>query len=260
MKGLRKSEIKGVGVGAAGQVDPKTGTVIFAPNLGWKNVPLGNILRESLSLPVEVTNDVRAATLAEFKFGAGKGLDNFVNVFIGTGIGSGLVLNGKLLSGETNSAGEIGHICLDLEGPLCGCGKHGCFEAFSSGKGLENQVKSQLRLGKKSLISKLVDGDIEKVTGPVIGEAAKSGDKLALEALKRVGKYLGLAFANIHTFLNPQIILLGGGVMALKNFFIEDMEKSLKIHVLPVANRKKLFALAKYENDAVMVGGSAIFS
>ncbi|MBI3039467.1 ROK family protein [bacterium] len=260
MEDIDRSEIAGVGVGAPGQLDPVTNTVVYAPNLNWKNVPLGDWLSKKLFLPVKVVNDVRSATMAEFRYGAGKGLTDFVNIFVGTGIGSGLVSNGKLLEGFSNSAGEIGHICLDPNGPTCGCGKRGCLEAFSSGKGLENFVKNKLSQGFPSSISDLVAGDFSKVTGKVIGAAAKEKDKLAIEALERVGKFLGIAFANIHTFLNPQTILIGGGLMALREFILPALDDSIRKHILPVANRPELFKPATFENDAVVIGSGALFS
>lgn len=254
------SEIAGVGVGAAGQIAPDTGNVIYAPNLNWNDVPLGKSLSKALSLPVHVTNDVRSATIAEWKFGAGKGLDNFVNIFVGTGIGSGMVLNGRLAEGATNSAGEIGHICLDPAGPVCGCGKKGCFEAFSSGKGLENQVKSVFSSLHSGPLFDLTEGNPDKITGRIIGQAAKAGDKTALDALRKVGRYLGLAIANVHTLLNPQVVLLGGGVMALREYFMDELKATLHRHVLPVADRgDALLRDAKFETDAVLIGASALF-
>lgn len=254
------TEIDGAGIGAAGQIDPKTGAVIYAPNLNWKDVPLAKSLSKALSLEVRVTNDVRAATIAEWKFGAGKGIENFVNIFVGTGIGSGMVLNGRIAEGATNSAGEIGHICLDPDGPVCGCGKKGCFEAFSSGKGLENHVKSVFPSLHKGPLFDLTEGNPEKVTGRIIGQAAKAGDKAALEALRKVGRYLGLAIANVHTLLNPQVVLLGGGVMALREYFMADLKATLHRHILPVADRgDALIRDAKFETDAVLIGASALF-
>jgi glucokinase len=252
--------IIGVGVGAAGQVDPATGAVIYAPNLGWKDVPLAATLSRELSLPVRVTNDVRAATIAEWYFGAAKGMKSFVNIFLGTGIGSGLVLNGALLTGTTNSAGEIGHICLDPEGPICGCGQAGCFEAFSSGRGLENQVKARLEKGETSIIREMVNGDWAQVTGRVIGDAARKGDALALSALDVVGRNLGLVMANLHTLLNPESLLLGGGLMALEEFFLPQAEATLTRIVLPVARRKELFRRAQFQTDAALIGSSALFT
>lgn len=254
------TDIAGAGIGAAGQINPNTGAVNYAPNLNWRNVPLGEIVSKALGLPVRVTNDVRAATIAEWQYGAGKGLDNFVNIFVGTGIGSGMVLNGKLAEGTTNSAGEIGHICLDPDGPVCGCGKKGCFEAFSSGKGLENHVKSAFPTLKNGPLLELTEGNPERVTGRIIGQAAKAGDKTALLALKKVGQYLGLAIANVHTLLNPEVVLLGGGVMALREYFMDDLKAALHRHVLPMADRgDKLLRDAKFETDAVLIGASALF-
>ncbi len=254
------TDIAGIGIGAAGQIDPLTGSVIYAPNLNWKDVPLGKTLAKALSLPVRVTNDVRAATIAEWRYGAGKGLDNFMNIFVGTGIGSGMVLNGQLAEGATNSAGEIGHICLDPEGPLCGCGKKGCFEAFSSGKALENHVKSLFSDVTHGPLFDLTEGNPDKISGRIIGQAAKAGDKTALSSLHRVGRYLGFAIANVHTLLNPQVVLLGGGVMALREYFMDDLKAALHRHVLPVADRgDDLLRDAKFETDAVLIGASALF-
>jgi glucokinase len=256
-----KNNISGVGIGAAGQINPRSGEVIYAPNLGWKNVPLGSFLQEKLDLPVKVLNDVRAATLAEFKFGNGKGHSSFVNIFVGTGVGSGFVVNGELLNGFTNSAGEIGHICMDPEGPKCGCGKLGCLEAYCSGTGMENYVKAQLETGHKSLVLELAEGDIQKITGPIIGKAAAAGDVLALESIKRVGTYLGIAIANVHTLFNPETVLLGGGMMALKDYFMPSLLENMNKLILPVASKNPaLIKEARFENDAVLLGGSAIFS
>lgn len=258
---VEKSEISGVGIGSAGQINSMTGEVIYSPNLNWKSVPLGTCIKDALGLPVQVMNDVRAATVAEHKYGNGRGLTNFCNIFVGTGIGSGFVLNGQLLNGATNSAGEIGHTCLNPEGPLCGCGANGCLEAYASGTGMENYVKAEIEKGRKSIILELAEGKIEGIRGPLIGQALKAEDKLALEAIERVGKYLGLAIANVHTMLNPEIVLLGGGMMALKEYFMPVLEETVARHILPVAGQnRKLVAEAQFENDAVMLGGAALFS
>ena len=253
-------DIRGLGIGAAGQINPASGEVIYAPNLHWENAPLGKTLETALGLPVKVLNDVRAATVAEQKFGNGKGLMNFGNIFVGTGVGSGWVLNGQLMNGATNSAGEIGHICLDPNGPVCGCGKKGCLESYSSGTGMENYVKAELKKGRESIILDMVEKNIDKVRGPIIGKAAQLKDALAIEAIERVGYYLGLALANVHTLLNPEVVLLGGGMMALKDIFMPVLDKTLKEHVLPVANKGILIREARFQNDAVLLGGAAIFA
>ena len=253
-------DIRGLGIGAAGQINPITGEVIYAPNLHWEHAPLGKTLETKLGLPVKVLNDVRAATVAEQKFGNGKGLRNFGNLFIGTGVGSGWVINGMLMNGATNSAGEIGHICLDPDGPMCGCGHKGCLEAYSSGTGMENYCKDQIKKGRKSIIIEMAENDINKIKGPIIGKAAQLQDELAIEAIKRVGYYLGIALANVHTLMNPEVILLGGGMMALKNIFMPVLEETMKKHILPVANEGILVREARFQNDAVLLGGAAIFA
>ncbi len=253
--------IVGVGVGAAGQIDSRTGAVLYAPNLNWRHAPLGQSLSEALGLPVRVVNDVRAATMAEWKFGAGKGLHSFVNIFLGTGVGSGLVLNGTLCEGSTNSAGEIGHICLDPAGPPCGCGHSGCFEAYSSGRGIENEVKRRLLAGVASSMRDKVGDHLDKVTGHLIGQAAREGDPLALDVLAWAGRHLGLVLANLHTLLNPQKILLGGGIMALAEFFLPAAREAMHRHILPVADRgEEMLGRARFETEAVFLGGSALFA
>ncbi len=256
-----KDQIKGVGIGAAGQINPHNGEVIYSPNLNWENIGLGDFLHKKLGLPVKVLNDVRAATLAEYKFGNGKNHKNFINIFVGTGVGSGFVINGDLVHGATNSAGEIGHICMDPQGPQCGCGKLGCLEAYASGTGMENYVKAQLKDGRKSCLLELAENDISNITGPIIGEGAKANDELALEAIERVGTYLGIALANLHNFVNPETILLGGGMMALQDYFMPKLMENMNKFILPVAGKNEsLIKEAKFTNDAVLLGGSAIFS
>jgi len=261
MADVNEKDVSGIGVGAAGQVDSKTGVVLYAPNLKWKNAPLGEALSMALKMPVRVVNDVRAATLAEWKFGAGKGFSCFANIFLGTGIGSGFVMNGALLEGVTNSAGEIGHICLDPEGPVCGCGHKGCLEAFSSGRGIETEVKRRLARGEGSSIRDLVADDLKKVSALVIGKAAREGDSMAIKVLRESGAWLGLALANVHTMLNPQIIILGGGLMALKEFFLPEARVVLHRHVLPVADRgNELLVEAHFATEAALIGSAALFS
>jgi len=262
LEGHSIKEINGAGIGSAGQINGATGEVIYSPNLGWKNAPLGGSISKALGVPVRVLNDVRAATVAEHKFGNGKGLENFGNIFVGTGVGSGWVINGQLMNGTTNSAGEIGHICMDPEGPLCGCGNRGCLEAYCSGTGMENYVKAELKKGRKSLLGELAEHKLENVRGPLIGKAAEQGDELALEAIHRVGTYLGIALANVHTLMNPEVVLLGGGMMALKKFFMPTLEETMKKHILPVAAgaERPLVREARFENDAVLLGGAAIFA
>lgn len=259
--GVEHKDIVGLGVGSAGQVNPETGEIIYAPNLKWEHAPLGATLAKALKLKVKVLNDVRAATVAEHRYGNGAGFENFVNIFIGTGIGSGFVLNGQLVNGATNSAGEIGHICMNPQGALCGCGKKGCLEAYASGTGMENFVKAELKNGHKSIIRDLAENQINNVRGPLIGKAADQGDELALKAIRRVGEYLGLALANVHTLINPEVILLGGGMMALKQYFMPALLETMHRHILPVAESdRELVREAKFENDAVLLGGAAIFA
>ncbi|MFC1743846.1 ROK family protein [Candidatus Riflebacteria bacterium] len=220
---------KAIGIGAPGQVEKGTGKIIKAPNLeGWTDVPLAEKLKELVGVPVFVTNDVRASTLAEWKLGAGKGADSLVNIYVGTGIGGGIVVAGQLLSGEDNLAGEIGHIKIsqDPEGPICGCGHRNCFEAYAGGRGLENRFFALAREKEPGL-------NREDITGKKIAQLAENGDSLALKCLENTGVHLAIGASSLINALNPGLLLIGGGAGNLYPFLEKSFLKALKDHTLP---------------------------
>lgn len=208
----RKEFIKGIGIGAPGQVDLRSGKIIYAPNLNWHNVPLRELLQKKYALPVFVDNDVRCAMLAEYKFGSAKNVSNFFCVFVGTGIGGGIMVNGKVLRGTTNSAAEIGHITIEKEGPRCNCGNLGCLESLASGPKIIAYVIKKLK-EKKSIIKDIVDNDLEKINIDVIQKAFELRDKVAIDALERAAEYIGAGVASLINVLNPEMVILGGGVI-----------------------------------------------
>jgi glucokinase len=202
-----------IGVACAGQIESRNGTVLFSPNLGWRHYPLAEKLAEMTGLPVAIDNDVKLAALGEHRFGAGRGIDYLLTVMIGTGIGGGIMVEGKLYNGAGGFAGEVGHTTVQWDGPVCSCGNRGCLEALASGPAIERSVTDAIRHGRTSLVSELVGGHLERVHASVLASAIKGGDVLAREAVGRAGYYLGVAMASWVNILNPQRIIMGGGVV-----------------------------------------------
>jgi glucokinase len=207
-------DIAAVGVGAAGFVDSGRSTVLFAPNLAWRDEPLRADLEKRTGLDVIVENDANAAAWGEFAFGAGEDVQDSLLVTIGTGVGGGIVLNGELHRGAFGVAAEIGHMRVVPDGRLCGCGNHGCWEQYASGTALVREAREQARQG--SLIARtLLDragGDVEHITGPLITEAARDGDEFAMEQLATLGRWIGEGIASLAAVLDPAVVVIGGGV------------------------------------------------
>jgi glucokinase len=232
-----------VGIGAAGQVNRAKGELIFAPNLGAPpNYPIAKIVSDKLNMRVKLGNDVEVATMGELKFGAGVGCDNFVCVFVGTGIGGGIVQNGKLYQGPGGTAGEIGHIVVSAEGRLCGCGGRGHLEAYSSRTAITRTLLGELKRGRPSILRELLanEGIADPNTASsvairsgIIAQAMQAQDHLVHHVLANAANFLGLGLASIINFYNPERIILGGGLMeAVEHFFITVAEIA-KYEALP---------------------------
>lgn len=203
-----------VGVACAGQIDPVTGAVVYAPNLGWRDVPLGVLLAQALGVPVIVENDVRAAAWGEFVAGAGRREGSLVAVFVGTGVGSGAVLDGRLWRGAGNAAGEVGHTQVVPEGLPCRCGRNGCLEQYVSGSGFQRRLAAAMTAGRVSRLVDVCGGDASRLGARDVYEAAMEGDALAHELWSDATRFLTMAVANYVTILNPRVLVLGGGVIA----------------------------------------------
>jgi glucokinase len=220
-------EVAGVGVGAAGLTDWRTGVVILASNLGWRNVPLRDRLGQELGgLRVEVDKDTNVAALAEARLGAGREFEHFLYVTAGTGIGGGIILDGALYRGATGGAGDVGHIVVDPEGPPCGCGDHGCVEVFSSGAGMVDRAREALGEGGEEVDSSALDP--ERLTTEDIFEAVRRGDVVATRVVEKAGAALGLALADYVNMNNPEAIVLGGGVTRAGETYLSPVERELK--------------------------------
>jgi len=208
-------DLAGGGVAAAGQVELGTGTVLFAPNLGWTDAPLGKRLSERLGINIGVDNDVRAATLGEYLHGLDRKTrpDSFFNMYCGTGVGAGYILHGVLLRGAGNAAGEVGHITINHHGPKCKCGNHGCLELYASGTGVARRAREAIK-DQPEVGAKLAEmaGGIDKVNAHTVREACDKGDPLARQLVREAGRFAGIGLANIINLFNPEVLTLGGGL------------------------------------------------
>lgn len=208
------SDIEGIGFDFPGQVDCKTGVVKLAPNIpGWVNVPIAQMIEDEFHIPTRIDNDVRCAALGELKFGAGRGCENFICITVGTGIGSGIVINGKVVRGATNAAGELGHIKLQMNGgPICGCGDTGCLEAFASGPAIVAMAQEYIKGGKSTKFREMAAVEGGEITPYMVAKAAEEGDPVAKRIFEIVGEYIGIGLTSVINLLNPERVIIGGGV------------------------------------------------
>ena len=219
--GIKTSRIRAIGIGAAGAVDPKRGTVVRAPNLGWNDVPVARILRKKLGPDVVLGNDVQVAILGEHSYGAAKGTQRAVGVWVGTGIGGGLIVDGEIDKGFRGAAGEIGHMVIEEDGPTCSCGRKGCVEALASRSAMERDVRAS---PKSAVLEIMKERGKDRMTSSVIEQALDAGDPAMREVLARAQHYLGLLTGNIVNMFDPEMVVIGGGVaQRLKKKFVEPI-------------------------------------
>lgn len=251
-------DIQGIGFDFPGQVDCKTGVVKLAPNIpGWVNVPIAQMIEDEFHIPTRIDNDVRCAALGELKFGAGRGCENFVCITVGTGIGSGIVINGKVVRGAANAAGEIGHIKLQMEdGPLCGCGDTGCLEAFASGPSIVAMAHEYLKGGKSAKFRELAgDGEI---TPYIVAKAAEAGDPVAKRIFEIMGYYIGMGLTSVINLLNPEKIIVGGGVAECGDLLLDPIRRTVNERAMVVQRQSVEIVPAELGNSAGVIGASML--
>lgn len=258
---MTRSDVRGVGIGAPGPVDPDTGTVLMAPNLnGWENVPLGKMLKDQLNLPVFLDNDVNVGTLGEFVYGAGRGASDVIGVFVGTGVGGGLIIGGQLRSGARHAAGEIGHMIVLADGPYCGCGNRGCIEALASRTAIVQSLRMAMLAGRKTVLADALAGEgVERLSSGALAQAWKNNDTLTVEVLTRVQYYLGLHLANLVNFLDPELIILGGGVIeALGDDFLQPIRRVAYQHFTQRRDASQVKIVLSQLGDNAGILGAAV--
>lgn len=253
---MKPSDIEGMGFGFPGQIDCQKGVVRLAPNIpGWVNIPISNIMEKEFGIPTRVDNDVRTATLGELNYGAGVGCENLVCITVGTGIGSGLVINGKLVRGANNAAGELGHIKLNMQGgPLCGCGDRGCLEAYASGPSIVAMAEEYIKGGKSTKYRELANPDI---TPYIVAVAAKEGDPVARQIFRVMGEYIGMGLVSVVNLLNPEKIIIGGGVADAGDILFDPIKETISKRAMTIQKEVEIVP-AQLGNTAGVIGASLL--
>ena len=228
--GKTKKDLAGVGVAAPGPLDYRTGLIIDVPMMGWKNFPLGDRLKEEFDVPVYVENDGNLGALAEANVGVAKGENVVLYQTISTGCGGGIAINGEIYHGRSGFAGEFGHMTINFAGPSCGCGGSGCFELYASGTAVNRRMKRDIRCGIKSKAFEGIEYDPEKVNGKFLTEAAAEGDAYAIDMLRQEGYYIGVGLSNLINLLDPDVIVLAGGMAKAYPYFRYSMMDEIRRH------------------------------
>ncbi len=257
---LSPRKILGVGIGVPGIVDFRRGRVYNLTNVpGWENTPLKGMLEAKLDLPVLVDNDVNLMALGECRFGAGRGAKNLVCITLGTGVGGGIIIDGALYRGSAFSAGEVGHMPLKERGLPCGCGSYGCLERYVGNRYIVDELKGKILRGSPTIIKKLVNNDLSAMTPEIISKAALKGDRLSIDFWNTVGERIGVTLAGIVNLLNPERIIIGGGVADAGEPLFKSIRRTVGERALPVPGKAVKILKAKLGNDAGIIGAAALF-
>jgi glucokinase len=259
----RKSALGGIGLCAPGPLDPLLGRILNPPNVPcWRDFDLADEIAKKYHLPVKVDNDANAAALAETLWGAGLGYRSVFYVTIGTGIGTGIILNERIYHGRTGLAAEGGHLSIDHRGPFCNCGKRGCIEVLAAGPAIAREARARLAANPilQSTILDLADGNLEAITTEMVGEAYASGDALAVEVLQYTVDLLSFWLGNIIDLLEPEIIIVGGGVAPILQPFFDDIRKLLRSYCVNPRGAEIPIVSSHYGADAGIAGGAALCS
>lgn len=265
LEGNSLQRFEGIGIGIPGKVNVKTGIVTSAPNFAeWNRVNVKQFLSKKFKSRIEIDNDANCAALGELHFGIGKSagpfgkIKSFVMITLGTGVGGGIIVDGKLIRGESGGAGEIGHISIDYQGPLCRCGQHGCIEAYAGNNYIKQRTVQKLHEYPDSLIIDLAENNLDKIEPKTIFEASQQGDELANKILTDTGRYIGIGLASVINILDIKTFIIGGGVSAAGDVLIDSIESSLKNHgIREIVKDVKVYP-AKLKNKAGILGAASL--
>ncbi|MCA9949798.1 MAG: ROK family transcriptional regulator [Anaerolineales bacterium] len=250
--------IFGIGIGVPGLVDIANGTLLFAPNLGWQDVPLRSLVETALNIPVYLANEANLAALGESVFGAGQGCKNMLYVSSGMGLGGGVILNGRLVEGATGFAGEVGHMLVERNGRRCNCGSHGCWETVAGQQALFRRVEEAITSGQSSWISSQIEADFNKLSIPLIVEAALKEDTVATNALQATAEWIGIGMASLMNVINPQRVILGGPMSAAHKQLLPIIRQTVTANSWHWVQDKVKIVPAAHGQDAAVMGGVAI--
>ncbi|HLM68302.1 MAG TPA: ROK family protein [Longimicrobium sp.] len=257
--GTTRAAVAGVGIGSPGPLNRKTGTVINTPNLGWRNFPLRDLISNAVKLPCTLDNDANCATYGEWWLGAGRGTQSLVGFTLGTGIGGGIVLNGEIYHGCSDVAGEIGHMTIDSNGRKCKCGNYGCLEQYASGPAIALRAMEGIEAGAESMLEEMVDGRLDEITAATVYEAAVLGDPYATEVMKDTARFLGSGVASIINILNPQMVVIAGGVTRAGDHLFVPLIAEVRRRAFRSAQECCRIVPAELPGTAGVVGAAGVF-
>jgi glucokinase len=257
--GATRDAVAGVGIGSPGPLDRKSGTVINTPNLGWRNFPLRDLIANGLHLPATLDNDANCATYGEWWLGAGRNVQNLVGFTLGTGIGGGIVLNGEIFHGCSDVAGEIGHMTIEANGRRCKCGNYGCLEQYASGPAIATRAIEGIETGVETVLIEMVNRKLEDITAATVYEAAVHGDAFAQEILHETAKFLGAGVANMINILNPEMIVIAGGVTKAGDRLFGPLRAEVRRRAFRSAQECCQIVPAVLNGTAGVVGAAAVF-
>lgn len=255
---IPQKQLGALAVGAPGPLDSDSGIIHQAPNLKWRNVPIKQILEQRLSIPVLLDNDANLAALGEYAYGAGQGEVNMVYITVSTGVGGALIIDGRLFRGSSGGAGEIGHMTLLPDGPLCGCGNRGCLETLASGTAMAREARELVARGGGKRIIEKAGGEPGRIDSATIAAAAKAGDAEASAIINRAAGYLGIGVANVLNLLNPSLVILGGGVMEIGEPVWEGVRREVQARALEAARAGVKIVPARLGGRAGVMGAVAL--
>ena len=251
--------VAGVGIGAPGPLDRRSGTVLETPNLGWRNVPLRDMVSRELGLPAVLDNDANCAAFGEWWLGAGRGSDRLIGLTLGTGIGGGVILGGEVYHGASDAAGEVGHMCVDFDGRLCACGSRGCVEAYASGPAIAARAVEGIANGARSILAAHARSDPDAVTAEAVCNAAAAGDDYAARILDEAARILAAAVANLVNLLNPDVIVIGGGVAAAGDLLFGPLRDEVHRRTFRSARDACRIVPAGLPATAGIIGAAGLF-
>lgn len=245
--------LRGIGIAIAGLVDTPHGILVTSPHLpGWRDVPLKEQIETALGVKTFIINDAKAAALGEYRYGAGKGIRNQIYMTVSTGIGGGIITDGALYTGTGGSAGEIGHMVIDVNGPRCDCGNNGCLESLASGTSVARDMSDRLKKGAPSIVRDMVSGHLQYITAEIVSKAADQGDSVASEVIHQAGIYLGVGLANLVNIFNPELIIIGGGFAKVGNRLLDPAMSEMKRRAFAwPASQVRLLAAKLGDNSGV---------
>ncbi|MCX7745672.1 MAG: ROK family protein [Clostridia bacterium] len=257
--GIQINDIVAIGAGAPGVINENTGEIIYTPNLPWRNYNIRSVIESKFQVPFYVGNDVKVGVLGEWKFGAGVGRRNIIGIFVGTGVGGGIIVENRLFTGSYHAAGELGHIVLNTEGPYCNCGQRGCLEAYAGKIGMTKEIRAEVARGRKTILKDLMDPNMTLLKSKTMKKAVDENDELAIEIMDRAIYYLAAGAGSFVNIFDPDMVILGGGVIeAMGDYIMPRFKKQIRRFALPDVLQNTELVQSALGDDAVVYGALAL--